>query len=66
MRQRKLSNGNTRVTVDLKPGEKVLVVRAGLYRLPEPVDMVVHSDFLTDAKPVAWCSAGQEFYEVTP
>lgn len=56
--------GVTRVTVDLQPNEKLLVVRSGShYKLGHPVEDVVASHVISESTQVHWCSASQAWAE---
>lgn len=55
-------NGKRRVTVELDAGETLLAVRDGAhYKLGHPVEEVMAAHILSDAQPVTWCSASQEW-----
>lgn len=53
-------NGTCRVVVYLLPGERLIAIRDGAhYKLGNPVDDIIASHILTDAREVVWCSASQ-------
>ena len=61
-----LKNGETQVTVNVKPGHKLVQINENaLYRMPEPLsDHIYSGHFLSDSVKVHWCSISQQFSEV--
>lgn len=57
-----LKNGKHRVTVDIRPGQKLLAVDERVfYRLGGQLDEIVPGHVLTGTGEVYWCHIGQDW-----
>lgn len=57
-----LPNGNRRCIVELAKDEFLVAFKQDAhYKMPDPMDYVVHSDFLISAVRVVWASDIQEW-----
>ena len=57
--------GNRRVIVDLDSDDNILFIKGGQHvKLGYPHGDIVAAHVITEMKPVAWCSASQEWQEV--
>lgn len=53
---------NKRMTIELEPGEAIIVVKDGShYKLGHPVEDVVSANVIAESQRVTWCSASQEW-----
>jgi hypothetical protein len=60
IRQTPIKDDRTRVTIELDPGETMIVIRRNShYKLSDPVNDVVASHIISDAVEVEWCSFSQ-------
>ena len=57
-----MSNGNTRMIVEVERGHSLMAFSEERhYKLGQPVGDVMAGHVITEAHPVRWCSASQEW-----